>query len=144
MKHLLKPEFHIYDRDTTPPALPKYNQAIVEVMGRATAGEPVHATCTNKKEMENYLHIEAINEALAAGGFPAPRNVNYANTDDVPVTLTQELNAVLPANAKWGEGTTKTFLNNDAVARMTPARLAAIDPGGEILGWFNRIQQMLQ
>lgn len=143
-KNLLKPELHFYDRDTTPPAPSKYNQAIVEVMNRAAAGARVHATCTNKREMENYIHIEAINEALTAGGFPVPRNVNYADTDDVPAILTQELNATLSANAKWGEATTKTFLNNYAVARMNQARLTDIDPAGEILGWFSRIQQILQ
>jgi putative ATP-dependent endonuclease of OLD family len=143
-KHLLKPELHVYDRDTTPPTPPKYNQAIVEVTTRAVAGEPVHATCTNKKEMENYLHIDAINEALVAGGFPTPRNVNYADTDDVPRTFTQELNAVLPAHAQWKESVTKAFLNNQATTKMNQARLASVDPAGEILGWFNRIQQMLQ
>lgn len=143
-KHLLKPEFHIYDRDTCPPAPPKYAQAIVEVLNRAAAGEPVHATCTAKREMENYIHIDAINEALVAGGFPAPRTTNYADTDDVPRTLTQELNAVLPGHSQWKEGITKAFLNNNATTKMNQARLAAIDPSGEILGWFNRIQQMLQ
>lgn len=143
-RNLLKPELHLYDRDTTPPAVPKYNQAIVEVMNRAAAGEPVHATCTNKKEMENYLHIDAINEALLAVGLPTPRNVNYADTDDVPLTFTHELNAVLPAHAQWNESVTKTFLNNQAVTKMNQARLATIDPAGEILSWFNRIEQMLQ
>lgn len=143
-KNLLKPEFHLYDRDTAPPAAPKYQQAIDEVMNRAATGEPVHATCTNKKEVENYLHIDAINEALVAIGLPTPRNVNYADTDDVPKMLTQELNAVLPMHGLWKEGTTKTFLNNAAVAKMSQARLAVLDPGHEVLGWFRRIQQMLQ
>jgi len=143
-RHLLKPEFHLYDRDNTPPADPKYKQAIDEVMNRAAAGEPVHAVCTNKKEMENYVHIDAINEALLATGLPSPRNVNYADTDDVPDALTQELNAALPAHGKWNEAVTKTFLNNQAVSKMNQARLAALDPGGEVLGWFQRIEQMLQ
>ena len=143
-KNLLKPEFHLYDRDNTPPADPKYKQAIDEVMNRAASGEPVHANCTNKKEMENYVHIDAINEALLAGGFPSPRTSNYADTDDVPKMLTQELNMVLPAHGKWSEGVTKTFLNNHAVTKMNQARLAALDPAGEVTGWFQRIVQMLQ
>lgn len=143
-KNLLKPELHIYDRDTTPPADPKYKQAIDGVTNRAVAGEPVYATCTDKKEMENYIHIDAINEALAAAAFPTPRNANYTAREDVPRMLTQQLNGVLPAHSQWNEGTTKTFLNNQAVTKMTSARLAAIDPQGEVLGWFNRIEQMLQ
>lgn len=143
-KNLLKPEFHIYDRDTPPPADPKYKVAIDGVMARAGVGEPVFAVCTNKKEMENYLHIDAIAEALTAAGLPLPRNTNYASTDDVPKTLTQELNRCLPAHTQWRETTTKAFLNNNATIKMNSARLAAIDPTGEVLGWFGRIQQMLQ
>jgi putative ATP-dependent endonuclease of the OLD family len=144
IKNLLKPEFHVYDRDNTPPADPKYKQAIDAVMIRAAAGEPVHACCTSKKEMENYVHIDAINEALQAIGLPSPRNVNYADTDDVPRTFTQELNAVLPAQSRWKEGTTKAFMNNHAVTKMNRARLAAVDPANEVLGWFQKIEQMLQ
>jgi hypothetical protein len=143
-RNLLKPEFHLYDRDFAPPADPKYKQVIDEVGNRAAAGEPVFATCTAKKEIENYLHIDAINEALVAAGIPTRRGVNYTSTDDVPVTLTQELNSVLPAHLQWKESTTKAFLNNIAVTKMTPARLAAVDPNGEVMGWFGRIQQMLQ
>ena len=143
-KHLLKPEFHIYDRDTTPPADSKYRQAIDDVMNRAAAGEPVHAACTNKKEMENYVHIDAINEALAEAGFPSPRSANYGDTDDVPRMLTSELNAVLPAHRRWKEAVAKTFINNHAVTKMNQARLAALDPTAEVLGWFQRIEQMLR
>lgn len=144
MKNLLKPEFHVYDRDNAPPVDPKYKQAIDAVMNRAAAGEPVDACCTSKKEMENYVHIDAINEALLAIGLPSPRNVNYADTDDVPKILTQELNAVLPIDSQWKEGTTKTFMNNHAVTKMNRARLAAVDPAGDALGWFQKIEQMLQ
>jgi len=122
----------------------RYKQAIDAVMNRAAAGEPVHATCTNKKEMENYLHIDAVNEALLAAGLPTPRNTNYADTEDVPRMLTGELNAVLPIHGQWKESVTKAFLNNHAVTKMNRARLTAIDPPGEIPSWFSRIEQMLQ
>ncbi len=142
--NLLKPEFHIYDRDTTPPDAPHYDQAVNEVMIRAANGAPVYAASTNMKEMENYIHIDAINEALVALGLPTPRAANYSATDDVPNILPTELNALLPAHAQWNQRKAKIFLNNHAVLRMNQARLTAIDPGGEVLGWFTRIAQRLQ
>ena len=143
-KNLLKPEFHLYDRDHAPPADPKYKQAIDGVMARAAAGESVYAVCTNKKEMENYVHIDAVNEALTAVGLTSPRHLNYGDTEDVPQMLTQELNAILPAHSQWKPQTMKAFLNNNAVVKMNSARLSAIDPAGEVMGWFNRIENMLQ
>jgi putative ATP-dependent endonuclease of OLD family len=142
---LLKPEFHLYDRDNTPPLDPKYKAAIDAVMMRASTGEPVYASCTARKEMENYLPISAINAALAADGLPPlPRGSEFAAFEDVPVLFTAELNALLPAHAQWSTGRTKTFLNNHAVSHITPATLNALDPAGEVGGWFARIAQMMQ
>jgi hypothetical protein len=143
--HLLKPEFHLSDRDNAPPDDPKYKDLIDGVMARAGTGEPVYATCTARREMENYIPVSAIQAALAANGFPQIARVNeYAPFDDVPTVLTAEMNAVLPAHARWKQATAKAFLNTQAVPHMTPADLTAIDPGGEVVGWFNKIGQMMQ
>ena len=143
-KPLLKPEFHLSDRDFAPPADPKYKDAIDAVMLRAAKGENVYATCTTKRELENYIHIDAINDALIQHGSPPlVRNASYADFDDVPARLTADLNAVAPNHALWNVRTTKTFLNNQAVTRMSAARLQVIDPNGELLGWFARLNQML-
>lgn len=143
-KNLLKPEFHIYDRDTQPPQDPKYKQAIDAVKAREVAGAPVYATCTNFREMENYLHIDAIKEALNATGIAIGRQNNFQAFDDVPSMLAAEINQVVAASARWKESSAKAFLNNHVTARMTQARLAAIDPNDEVLGWFERIENMLQ
>jgi putative ATP-dependent endonuclease of OLD family len=142
--NLLKPEFHLYDRDNAPPADAAYQTTINEVMVRAGNGEPVFATATRKKEMENYVHIDAINDALSAIGSSPPRTTNYADFDDVPVLMKTELNAVSPAHAQWKEGGVKAFIANAAVSKMNQARLAAIDPNGDVTGWFAKIEQLMQ
>jgi hypothetical protein len=38
---------------------------------------------------------------------------------------------------------TKAALNNAAVAKMTVARLAQVDPAGEVIGWMTAINQRL-
>ncbi|MBC2604234.1 ATP-binding protein [Puniceicoccus vermicola] len=142
--NLLKPEFHLYDRDNQPPADPKYKDAIDAITARAAAGEPVFATATGKREMENYVHIDAINAALTAQGFLTARTTNYADFDDVPNLMRSELNAISPPHAQWNEGGVKAFIANAAVKEMNQARLSAIDPDGHVAAWFTKIEELMQ
>ena len=56
LKNLQRPEFHLFDRDNKPPAQPKYHRQVAEVNAR----DKCKARSTLKKEMENYLHKDAI------------------------------------------------------------------------------------
>lgn len=53
---LNRPEFHIYDRDNGPPDPPKYQDQVDSLNERINC----IAVSTSKKEMENYLHKNAI------------------------------------------------------------------------------------
>jgi putative ATP-dependent endonuclease of the OLD family len=60
LKGLHRPEFHLYDRDTAPPQ-PAAHQVDVD---RVNQRSDCRAFSTNKREIENYVHFEAINQAL--------------------------------------------------------------------------------
>jgi hypothetical protein len=131
-------EVHIYDRDDA--AAPKYQGAVDALNQRAPK---VWAALTRKREMENYLHAEAINAAL---------NVAFGFTDDCDVpTLTAEAIHVasaspnqwiqLPKNKRdQKESKAKSRLNEEGAGHMTMAHLLQRDPHGEIRGWFDEIR----
>jgi energy-coupling factor transporter ATP-binding protein EcfA2 len=143
-----RPEFHMCDRDNQPPADPKYAAHIAAINARIGC----QAVATQKRELESYLHHEAICEAYAQNQititFPGP----FADFDDVPSMVAQ---AVHGANGgdPWGslddekrrkkESKAKRLLNSGAVSQMTVARLAQTDPDNEIRGWLATITQMI-
>ncbi len=139
LANLNRPEFHLYDRDEVPPAPSKYQVHIDEVNLRAGC----RAFSTNKREMENYVHRDAINFGLAESGIGLSLIGALGDFTDVPTHLFQLVNEVVPPSSKWGQGRAKEFLCNVAVSKMTPAMLAEVDPQGEIVGWFQNIQEML-
>lgn len=131
------PEWHLYDRDIDTP--PKYERACGQVSSR---GAGHSARLTNRRELENYLHPDAITEALGI-------IVTYGYNDDVPILIARTLNELSGEEAwdalhktikKRKEGLAKTKLNLEAAAKMTPALLDAIDPDGEVKGWIRDIQ----
>lgn len=121
LKNIGKPEVHIYDRDDQNP--PKY-QPTCDAVNARTDGSI--AFITAKREAENYLHIDAISEALNI-------QVNYTDNCDVPTIVGAELGV--------NDRTAKRKLNRIAVKKMTKARLDERDPNGELLGWFDEILQ---
>ncbi len=140
LANLNRPEFHLYDRDTAPPEAPRYQCHIDAVNGRGSC----RACCTNKREVENYIHHEAINQALADNGiahsFPGP----FYDHDDIPTILSSALNPLSRPGDKWGDRRAKEFLCGVAVKKMTNDMLLQLDPNGEILGWFSEIKLLLE
>lgn len=143
-----RPEFHICDRDNQPPNAPKYEAHLDAVNARAGC----QAVATQKRELESYLHHEAICEAYAQNQititFPGP----FADFDDVPAMVAQAVHAA-SGGAPWAtlddekrrkkESSAKRQLNGMAVRQMTTARLAQTDPNGEIRGWLAAIAGMM-
>ncbi|MEZ5277096.1 MAG: hypothetical protein R3F07_12000 [Opitutaceae bacterium] len=68
LRNLNLPEVHIYDRDEEKAGKFKYQGAHDAVNAR---GDGSVSFLTGKREMENYLHLDAINEAMNAA-VPAP------------------------------------------------------------------------
>ncbi|OAN80250.1 hypothetical protein A8B81_01410 [Sulfitobacter pontiacus] len=145
---LNRPEFHLCDRDNEPPAPPKYQAHMDAVNDR----EGCQAVATQKRELESYMHHEAIVEAYAANGLDIEVAGPFAPFDDVPLIVAQAVH-MASGDGAWGElseekrrrkeSRAKAILNNAAVSRMTADRLAQTDPDRDIRGWFASIAGML-
>lgn len=139
-----RPEYHICDRDHAPPMRAKYQDHIDAVSLR----EDCSAVCTTKREMESYVHPEAVREAYRVNRIELNIPDAFDGFDDVPSIVAQAVHAASsdtpwpaedPAKCRKKEGYAKAQLNNGAVARMTVERLAQTDPENEILGWYEHI-----
>ena len=139
LANLNRPEFHLCDRDTRPPKPPKCQQYINQVNARANC----FATSTMKLEIENYLHVDAINQALAEAGISVHLTEQPDEFEDVPKLVKDRVNATVSQSNKWGETRTKEFLCSAAAAHMTKERLDEIDQNGEVLGWMAKINEFL-
>lgn len=144
----VRPEFYLCDRDVQPPAQPKYS----EFMAAINARNNCIAVATQKRELESYLHHEAISEAYAQNQIALIFDGQFADFDDVPSLVAQAVHAINgggawatldPDKQRKKESAVKRQLNNTAVARMTVDRLAQTDPDDEIRGWLAAIGQMV-
>jgi hypothetical protein len=119
LRGLGRPEVHIYDSDVA-----KYGNQIAQVNLRTDGSWGV---LTQKLEIENYLHPDAIKDGL---GFV----LNFGDADDVP--------ALISAVTNWKANTVKRKLASDAFSKMDAARLRARDAANEVEGWLRRIEAM--
>jgi hypothetical protein len=142
------PEYHICDRDIPPPDPPKYHTYMADVNARSGC----KAVCTSRRELENYLHPDAIREAYAKQNIALNLPASFSDFDDVPDLVAQAVHAA-GGGASWAtldkstqdkkRSKAKSHLNGGAVSQMTVARLAATDPNGEIIGWLTDMQALL-
>jgi hypothetical protein len=131
LKNIGLPEVHIYDRDELKSGKYKYQDDKDAVNAR---GDGSIGFLTAKREMENYLHIDAINEAFQpVVGF----NFNFALSDDCDVET--EIKTQLNGQGRIQRRSIKHWLNEDAVSRMTIDRLKERNGYDEIKGWFTEI-----
>lgn len=143
-----RPEFHICDRDNQPPNAPKYAAHLDAINKR----DGCQAVATQKRELESYLHHEAICEAYAQNQIAITFARPFADFDDVPAMVAQAVHAA-SGGAPWNtlddekkrkkESTAKRHLNGVAVRQMTTARLAQTDPNDEIRGWLAAVAEMM-
>lgn len=134
------PEFHIFDRDHEPPANPHYK----EYEDRHNAMEGVTAVHTSRKELENYIHIDAVTAARPDlrpslvgpwESMPAECARAVFLTDGTP----DEWDALTKDSRKKKASNAKSWLNTDAVAQMTPALLTEVDTNDDIRTWLRQI-----
>lgn len=146
---LNRPEYHLCDRDNQPPLNPKYNDHILAINGRQGCA----GVCTGKRELENYVHYEAITEAYAANGLAVAFAGHFGDFDDVPEIVAEAVHnasgglpwAGIPDDARRRKiRSAKSCLNGLATSKMTIARLAEVDPNDEIRGWLQQIKLMME
>jgi hypothetical protein len=151
LEPLSRPEFHLFDRDTTPPENAKYQAQADEINGR----ERCKAVITEKREMENYLHYEAINEVyMQVSNIDLGLNANFGDYDDVPFNVAKIVHEKSGSPIQWADlkmdvkdkkiSKVKRVLNHVAVPLMTLQRLNEIDPDQQVLNWFQEMAQMTE
>lgn len=138
-----RPEIYITDRDNAPPEQPKYQTHLTAWNQRpGTTG-----LCTTKRELENYLHPDAIR--TIAPTFPN----TFGDFDDVPLMTAEAIHTADPNSLPWAgvdavkkkekASRAKRRLNIDAANAMTLAMLQSSDPTGEIERWLRQIATCL-
>lgn len=148
LQPLQRPEYHICDRDNPHPAQPKY----IDHMNEVNARNNCVAVATTRREMENYIHHEAIVDAYLANGANVGIPKGFADFDDVP-QIVAEAAAAAGGGKPWVEldeatkakklRNAKANLNTLAIGRMTADRLTECDAAGEVRGWLAHIQAIV-
>ena len=138
--HLLRniglPEVHIYDSDL-PNALGKLKyQAAAENVNARNDGSI--AFLTKKREIENYLHADAIQETFA-NYTAVPVTISITDVCDVEA----EIKAILGGQGKVNRRSIKNWLNEDAADKMTLERLAHRNGRDEIETWLRAIAEKI-
>ncbi len=144
LRNLGIPEIHLFDRGSDDP--PKYQGEANSVNGRSDGSI---AFITNKRELENYLHAEAIEAKLS---------VCVTVTDDcnVPELVAEATHSAAtdPHKTPWNDLTEKVRgkkvcqakrrLNTEAVDAMTPGRIDERGGKKEVVGWLEAIGKKLE
>lgn len=146
LENLNKPEFHLYDRDNPPPKPAKYQSYIDQINTR----QKCTAKSTTKKEMENYLHKDAIMAAYQQFNITITISNNFEDFDDVPLEVAKLVHSVSGSSKRWEDllpdrieekmSNAKRTLNSIATTHMTKNMLDEIDSDENILSWFNDIK----
>lgn len=141
LEHLGIPQFHLYDLDDDNP--PKYEGARDEVRQR---NDGSWAELTKKREMENYIHADCINEVF---GF----NINYADNTDLPNLIARQVHGASGSQRSWEEldedtkkdkeSRVKRRLLNEALPKMNYERLTEIDSNSEVENWFVKMMECI-
>lgn len=139
LRSLGLPEIHIYDRDNDCDY-----QDEVEAVNQRPNGD--WATLTTKREIENYLHPDAVRTVLGV-------KVEIGDDADVPLLTARALHEASESLKTWDEveedkqnrkaGRAKRRLCQEVIAQMSREQLRERDARGEVEGWFQRIQEKL-
>lgn len=139
LKKFNLPEVHIYDGDALTP--PKYHSTCLEVNNR---NDNSVAYSTQKRELENYLHVDAINSVCEV-------NVSFTSSCSVPEITAKSLYE-RDTGLKWCEldvenqrgkkSNAKKRLNNEVVNSMTYEQLRESDDEGEVEKWLREISRL--
>ncbi len=142
LRGLNKPEVHLYDKGHEEP--PKYQRASETINAR---GDGSVSFITQKREIENYLHPDAISNALSV-------RIQVDDDMDVPLAVARSLHEKEPSAIPWDEvaddkkekkkSRAKHRLNAEAAARMTVPMLDERGATKEIQGWFEAIIERIE
>jgi len=131
-------EVHIYDSDDQ--ANPKYQKQVDEVNNR---GDGSIAFLTRKRELENYIHPNAVSAELGVA-------MTHTDWCDVPSLFAEQVHIASGSPNDWNkldddtqgskESRAKKRLNTTVLDRMTVTELDQQDGTGEIRSWLEAIR----
>lgn len=119
-------EFHLYDGDVQ-----TYRDAADEVNARNDGSV---ALITKRLMMENYLHPDAILQALGL-------QVNFTDQCNVP-DLVEAASKATDGVQSMKKSVVKGRLADQGFGKMTDALLDESDPDGEVRSWFEQLLKM--
>jgi putative ATP-dependent endonuclease of OLD family len=133
LRGLRRPEAHIYDNDVN-----TYGEAVQQVNER---GDASWATLTRKREIECYLHADAIKDAFGVD-ITIPDNLDE-DGKDVPALFAEAYSKAQKFDGVMNSTLAKRKLAERAFPLMTAARIRDRDPAGEVEGWFRRLAEII-
>lgn len=148
LKGLNRPELHICDRDNNPPQEAKYQDHTDIINAR----DGCQAFITDKREMENYIHPDAIRGVYQDSNLDIEIPNSFEDFDNVPEIVARAVHVASGSDVDWNEleekkraqkrSRAKYNLNTAAVRKMTHEQLAAVDINNEISNWLNVVTEM--
>jgi len=142
-RHLNIREYYIQDSDLTSVGTSPYQQEANETNNKPNCT----AVLTQKREMENYLHRDAIKAARP------DVDIQFGDFDDVPLLVAKAVHGASDSDNDWNhltdaekkkkESKAKKWLNTDAVENMTPELLNERDPDGDVRGWLTKVVELM-
>ena len=146
---LERTEFYLFDRDNQPPQKGRYQDQADKINQRNNCV----ALITNKKEIENYLHPDAIKEAYSDYNIYIELPNQIDDFDNVPLIVAKAVHSVSESSLKWDQldsekqkkkiSNVKQILNHQAASKMNVERLKEISAKEEVFEWFRIISETL-
>jgi hypothetical protein len=138
---LRKPELHLIDREEGVDSEPRRAAA------RVVNSRPgCRAFITRKRSLENYLHPDAICECRGL-------LMEWTDNDSVHERVARSLHDASRSGSDWAalpyrarrrlRDRAKSWLNTEAVERMTVTRLREQDTHGEVESWLRAVGELL-
>ena len=137
------PEFYIQDSDLASEGISPHQQE----SDRTNSKPNCTAVLTQKREIENYLHRDAIRSARP------DLDIQFGDFDDVPLLAAEAVHSASDSDNNWDDLTSekkeekeskaKKWLNGEAVEHMTPELLHERDPDGEVRAWLMTVVQLM-
>ena len=105
-----------------------------------------------KKEIENYLHKDAIVSAYQELGIQLTIATNFNDFEDVPRKVAQLVHEASESQRTWDELTdeqrdekeskAKRVLCSRATKYMTVKLLSEVDPNGDLIEWLQDMNEL--
>nr|WP_299338386.1 ATP-binding protein [Allomuricauda sp.] len=134
LQELNKPEFHLYDNDVS-----TYQNWIDKINERddASCGQ-----LTQKLEIENYLHKDAIKIGFDIN-IEIPDQLN-SDGKSTPRIFAEAYSNKVGFSNPIKESKAKKFLADRAFPNMTAEMVEQRDPFGEVKGWFEKLNELME